>query len=158
MGRKSFCCTLMSLKTYKQIIKSEVIVILRRVSPRKWRTVQGPEGSLFKVSLTVSSFAPSFLVVLFSPCQASFISSGEQAGPGLARRAPAPCFPVKHVMNLCPSPLEQPGGCWGSVEWRSRCPGLCHRMEGRKCCRSPLLRCCPHLGGGTSVRCVQQRH
>lgn len=50
-----------------QIIKSEVIVILRRVfpPPPKWRTVQGPEGSLFKVSLTVVSFAPSFLVVLF---------------------------------------------------------------------------------------------
>lgn len=84
LGRKSYCCTLMSLKTYKQIIKSEVIVILRRVSPLQWRTVQGPEGSLFKVSLTVFPFAPSFLVVLFSSLPAKPVLSqvGSKQGQG----------------------------------------------------------------------------
>lgn len=49
-----------------QIIKCEVIEIVRRVPlPPKWWTVQGPEGSLLKVSLTVIPYAPSFCIVLF---------------------------------------------------------------------------------------------
>lgn len=123
-------------------------------SPRSWR-----RSLLKSLKLTVIPFAPSFLVVLFFPCSASFISSGERAGPGPGRRAPAPCFPVRQpqqLMDFGPPPLDQPGDCWGSVEWRSRCPGLCRRMECHIHCRSPLLHCHPHLGKrDTRVRCVK---
>lgn len=39
-------------------------------------------------------------------------------------------------------PPGRPGVCRGSAEWRSRCPGPCHRAERRSRWCSPL--CCPH--------------
>lgn len=57
----------MSLTTYKQIVNSEVIVILRSFSPPHPNGGQSNvlKAVFFRVSLTVFPFALLFLVILF---------------------------------------------------------------------------------------------